>query len=81
MAVPHWLIACYLYYELDDPLLSDGVFDGVLVSTLEARGGSLFHPHHHLIPWDLLKTGLGVQYPDSVKGAALAMLSAFRRRP
>lgn len=79
MAIPHYLMACYLYYHLDQPLLSDETFDGCLVRTLDERRGSLSHPHRDLVPWDMLKTGFDIEYPLSVKYAALALSAAFGR--
>jgi len=88
MAIPHFLLASYHYYVEDDPILSDWVFDDVLVKTLLSLRtnspspehlGSL-HVHSHLIPWDGLEAGSGfmVKYPERVVQAAQAMRRRFK---
>lgn len=80
LAISHYLIGCYMYYVEDDPILSDDTFDGFLVPTLGARGPNAYtHPHKALIPWDFLKSGFHLTYPNSVIGAAGAMRRAFGR--
>lgn len=76
MAVPHFLIACYMYYVEDQPLLSDTTFDKVLVPALVSLPpGS--HPHQHLITPEHLTAGTGfdLKYPLIVEHAA----ASFRR--
>ena len=81
MAIPHFLLASYHYYVEDDPILSDWVFDDVLVKTLLSyRSDPPFHVHSHLLPWDGLEAGSGfmVKDPDRVVYAAAAMRRRFK---
>lgn len=75
MLVPWFLMSCYAYYELDRPLISDGLFDH-LCRKLEARWESVSHPHKGLITLDHLRagTGVGISYPERTKGAATYLL-------
>ena len=69
--VPHYLMACYAYYVLDAPLISDHLFDKItkrLISELD----TLSHPHkHHITMDDLLAgTGFALKYPLMTIGGA-----------
>ena len=60
MMIPWYLMASYAYYEEDDSILSDGLFDGLAHCMLEV--------------WDL-KAGtlLRRDFPGRVKGAVEAL--------
>lgn len=75
LLIPHYLIACFMYYVEDAPVLSDAVFDW-LVSEVAARWESLQHRHKGLLDPSLLKSGFHIEYPGIVEGAA----GALRRR-
>ncbi len=46
--IGQYLIHCYLYYILDQPVISDAEF-GQLCKDLQARYDKIDHPHNHLI--------------------------------
>lgn len=79
MLVPHYLIACYCYYVLDAPLITDKLFDEIALR-LQAEWDSIEHMHKHHITLDDLKAGTGyaIQYPAMVIGAANNMASKWR---
>lgn len=70
MMVPWYLMAAYAYYEEDEPILSDGVFDGMAKTMLE-QWDTIEHWHKDLITVEDLKAGslLLKEYPNRVKGA------------
>lgn len=78
MLVPHYLMACFLYYVEDAPLLSDALFDDMSKELL-ARWDGIEHFHKHLISVDDLRAGTGyaIQYPARVRGAARALKRKF----
>lgn len=71
MLIPHYLMHSYLYYVMDDPVVSDAMFDTICKSLLAELDG-LTHVHKHLVDRDLLVAGSGfnVQFPGMVAGAA-----------
>jgi len=70
MMVPWYLMAAYAYYEQDEPILSDGMFDGMAKAMLE-KWDTIEHWHKDLITTDDLEAGslLLKDYPDRVKYA------------
>ena len=78
MAVPHFLIASWMYYREDNALLSDHTFDHVLIpALLVLPPGS--HRHQHLITAEHLTAGTGfdLKFPLIVEGAAAALRARF----
>ena len=75
MLVPWYLMAAYAYYELDDPFLSDAVFDE-MAKSLHKQWDTIEHFHKHLLTrMDLVAgTYLG-KYPERVKGATKHLLN------
>lgn len=69
LLVPHFLVASYLYYVCDAPVIRDETFDEI-VRLLDEKWDTVEHRHKHLIDRSLLKTGFYLQYPEIVKGAA-----------
>jgi hypothetical protein len=69
MTVPWYLIASFAYYNQDNPVLSDGVFDK-LGRKMLAAWDKIEHHHKELITEDDLKAGtfLG-EYPSRVESA------------
>ncbi len=80
LLVPHYLLACYAYYVLDDPLLTDATFEQ-LVADLKRQWADITHPHKHLILWEDLEAGTGyaIQYPPIIRGAALSLAATLRK--
>ena len=73
MSVPWYLMAAYAYYEEDDPILSDNMFDRLAKKMLK-NWDAIEHFHKHVISKDDLEAGsfLG-EYPSRVKGALDAL--------
>lgn len=78
MAVPHFILASYMYYVEGEAILSDATFDEDIVGTL-IRHKDLVHPHRHLITDEHLSAGTGfdLKYPSMIPGAAAAMRRRF----
>lgn len=70
MMIPWYLMAAYSYYEQDDPILSDGLFDGLAKRMLECWD-DIDHWHKDLITTEDLEAGtlLARNFPERVKGA------------
>lgn len=70
MMVPWYLMASYAYYEQDQPILSDGLFDGLAKRMLECWD-DIDHLHKELITQEDLQAGtlLTRDFPERVKGA------------
>ena len=78
MAVPHFLIACFMYYVEDQPILSDHTFDHVLIPVIRGLPpGS--HRHQHLITAEHLEAGTGfdIKFPPIVQGSAAQLRARF----
>lgn len=58
--VSWYFAASYAYYELDDPILSDGVFDELCRRLLE-QYDTIEHPHLDMVEREALKSGTGFQ--------------------
>ena len=72
LLVPHYLIACYLYYEAASPILGDRQFDE-LAARLDREWAIVSHPNKRLIDRSALKSGgsyLRGKYPRRVRSAA-----------
>ena len=70
MMVPWYLMASYAYYEQDQPILSDGLFDGLAKRMLECWD-DIDHWHKELITQEDLQAGtlLTRDFPGRIKGA------------
>jgi len=70
MMIPWYLMASYAYYEEDNPILSDGLFDGLAKRMLECWD-DIDHWHKDLITTEDLEAGtlLARDFPERVKGA------------
>jgi len=70
MMVPWYLMASYAYYEQDQPILTDGLFDGLAKRMLECWD-DIDHQHKELITEEDLVAGtlLTRNFPGRVKGA------------
>ena len=73
MLVPWYLMASYAYYVLDDPILSDAMYDSMSKQLL-ANFDNIAHYHKHLLSKDMLEAGsfLG-EYPSIIAGAVRAI--------
>ena len=83
LLVPHYLIHCFIYYELGDSLITDNDFDE-LAKRLDNEWDSVKHFHKHLIDRDALQSGgsyLRSRYNNRIVYAALHMLRERNRLP
>lgn len=71
-AVSHYLMSCYLYYELDVNVYSDYEFDAIC-KLLYKEYDNITHPHKHLIDKEslLASTGYTIKYTQMIKDAAI----------
>lgn len=74
--IPQYLMSCYLYYELDSPVLSDEEFDTVCKRLL-TNWDRVEHFHKHLVSLEDLKAGTGYSFdwdemPQRIIGGARA---------
>ena len=70
--VAHYLMHSYLYYELDESIITDGEYDGICKRLLYVYD-ELKHMHLHLVTKDLLECGSGfnIEYTNLIKDAAI----------
>lgn len=69
MTVPYYLMASYAYYVEDDPIFTDGFYDGLAKQILD-NWDTITHWHKEHLSKDALEAGsfLG-EYPSIVQGA------------
>lgn len=79
--VAWWLMASYAYYELDDPIISDAMFDAITARLKEIGLDNLTHIHRHLITQGMLDagTGNGIKWPSRVISSARQILNMFSK--
>lgn len=79
--VPYFLMASYLYYNINiESPMSDEEYD-ILCKRLYDEWDEIEHPHKHLIERDSLKSGTGYyinKYPMMVMGAALNWSNSYK---
>ena len=69
MYIPWYLMAAYAYYEDDDPIISDRLFDLIAKRILE-NWDQIEHIHKSYITKDMLQAGTYIgEYPTRIKGA------------
>jgi len=69
MIVPWYIMAAYAYYEEDNPILSDAVFDRLAKKMLE-NWDDIEHFHKEYLSIDMLKAGTyNGEYPSRIRGA------------
>ena len=71
-----YLVHSYIYYQLDNSIISDGEYDKMAKHILE-NWDDLEHPHKHLISKDALQAGTFLlpedEYPTIIKDIAIMM--------
>jgi len=81
MLIPWYLMSSYMYYEKDDPFLTDGCFDW-LCKEPDERWDETDHWHKPLVDRDALKAGTGYQIdwanlPTRIKDAATHLVTKY----
>jgi hypothetical protein len=73
LTIPWYLLASYAYYEEDDPILSDAVFDRLGQKMLK-NWETIEHIHKTFITEDMLEAGTFIgTYPSRIRGALDAL--------
>lgn len=74
MTVPWWLMASYAYEKLNDPILTDAMFDEV-AQLIDRNWDKITHRHKALLYRPLIKSSLAVRgkWPSMSKGAAFRL--------
>jgi hypothetical protein len=71
MLVPHYLMACYAYYVMDNPIISDELFDHITKRLIKEYDGLTHWHKEHITMDDLIAgTGYALVYPVRTVGAA-----------
>lgn len=81
MLIPHYLMACYLYYVMDHPVISDGLFDEIC-QRLQREWDTITHWHKPYVDREALSAGTGfhLKYPERTIGAARRMRADNTKR-
>lgn len=78
MMVPWYLLASYAYYEEDDPILTDAMFDR-LAKKMIGKWDTIDHYHKEYITLDMLEAGTYTgKYPRRVKDALDSLRSSYK---
>lgn len=79
MTVPFYLMASYAYYEQDDPIISDHLFDK-LAKKLLNNWDEIDHYHKYLLSKDVLEAGSYMgEYPSIVAGALESLRKGVKK--
>ena len=81
MLVPYYLMHSYLYYVMNEPIISDMEYDE-LCKELKDKWDSVEHYHKHLIDKQSLGAGTGyqLQYNKRIENGALALLNESKTK-
>ncbi len=81
MLVPYYLMHSYLYYVMNEPIISDIEYDE-LCKELKDKWDSVEHYHKHLIDKQSLGAGTGyqLQYNKRIENGALALLNESKTK-
>jgi|SaaInlStandDraft_1057018.scaffolds.fasta_scaffold78736_2 hypothetical protein len=75
MMIPWYLLSAYAYYEEDDPILSDRMFDRLSQDILK-RWDTIDHYHKEFLTKGDLEAGTFMgKYPSRIQGALLQLRS------
>ena len=81
MLVPYYLMHSYLYYEMNEPIISDTEYDE-LCRELKEKWDSVEHFHKHLIDVQSLGAGTGYQlkYNKRIENAAILLYNKYNKK-
>lgn len=78
MMVPWYLMAAYAYYEEDNPILSDAIFDRLAKRMIE-HWDEIEHQHKEYITLDMLHGGTYIgKYPSRVEGGLKSLREVYK---
>lgn len=80
MSVPYYLMASYAYYVEDDPIFTDGFYDGLAKQILD-NWDTITHRHKEVLTKGDLEAGsfLG-EYPSIVEGALKSLRESASKK-
>ena len=75
LLIPWFLMACYAYYELGKPIMTDVKFDKLL-RLLHTHWDTVVHPHKELINLPMLEAGTGfdLEYTNMIRYATMDLI-------
>lgn len=77
LSVPWYLMASYAYYEEDDPIISDSMYDR-LAKKILAHWDEIKHQHKHHLSVDMLEAGSYIgTYPSRVAGGLISLKETY----
>mgnify|MGYP003679391567 CR=1 FL=1 len=81
MLVPYYLMHSYLYYEMNEPIISDTEYDE-LCRELKEKWDSVEHFHKHLIDVQSLGAGTGYQlkYNKRIESASILLYNKHNEK-
>ena len=81
LLVPYYIMMSYRYYEKDDPIVSDSLFDKTAKKLLE-QWDKISHRHKSYLNKDMLEAGTySGEYPSIAVGACYSVCSkVFEKR-
>ena len=78
MTVPWYLMAAYAYYEQEDPIIEDSMFDKIAKRILK-DWDSIDHRHKDYLSKDMLEAGTYTgKYPPQIEGAIKSVKETYR---
>ena len=78
MSIPWYLMAAYAYYEEDNPIISDGMFDRLAKKILK-DWDNITHMHKQHLSIDMLEAGTFIgEYPTRIKGALQSVRQSYK---
>ena len=82
MLVPYYLMHSYIYYELNDSIITDYEYDE-LCKELKDKWEDIKHYHKHLVDVTALGAGTGyqVKYNQRIANAAITMYNKHHGLP
>ena len=82
MLVPYYLMHSYLYYEINDSIITDYEYDEIC-RELKDKWDNITHYHKHLIDVDALGAGTGYQikYNKRIANASILMYNTHHGLP
>jgi|TARA_R110002074_G_scaffold102277_1_gene221023 hypothetical protein len=82
MLVPYYLMHSYIYYEINDSIITDYEYDE-LCRELKDRWDSITHYHKHLVDVDALGAGTGyqVKYNQRIANASILLYNKHHGLP
>lgn len=74
LLIPWWIMAAYAYDQMDDPIISDDLFDKIAVD-IDDNWSIITHRHKDRLDRTLLKSSIAISgnWPSITKGAVQSL--------